>query len=56
MKSEEKNKKVHFLEPSVYDNKLKIFDIKFNPKFDILGSVDLAGKLKLCKIKEEKFE
>lgn len=51
---ENPEKKVHLLDPLVFSNKTKIFDLKFNPLVENqLASVDMKGKLKILKISEE---
>jgi WD repeat-containing protein 55 len=47
------DKKIHLLEPIEYDNKGKIFDLKFSPVNDQLSLVDLTGKLRILSINSE---
>ncbi len=44
--------KIHLLKPLIYDNRAKIYDIKFNGETDQLGIVDISGKFKLLSVKE----
>lgn len=47
------DKNIHLLEPIEYDNKGKIFDLKFSPVNDQLSLVDLSGKLRILSINSE---
>jgi WD40 repeat protein len=44
------NKNIYFLEPLKYENKVKIFDIKFHPYGYNVAFVDFSGKLKIMNI------
>ena len=46
-------KNIHLLEPLIYDNKAKIFDMKFNPVRDEISICDISGRLKILTINEE---
>jgi hypothetical protein len=45
--------KIHLLDPIIYNNKAKIFDVKFNPINNDCGIVDISGKLRIIKVNEE---
>lgn len=47
------DKNIHLLEPIEYDNKGKIFDLKFSPVNDQLSLVDLSGKLRILSINSD---
>jgi hypothetical protein len=47
------DKKIHLLDNIEYNNKGKVFDMKFSPTSDLLSLVDLSGILRVLKIDEE---
>jgi WD40 repeat protein len=49
-------KKIHLLDSISYNNKEKVFDIKFNPFNNNLGVVDVTGKLRLLKIEDDEIQ
>ena len=53
MSNQNTNKNILFLDALTYDNKVKVFDIKSHPITNNFAFVDLSGKLKMIKIKDE---
>ena len=47
---------INLLEPILFDNKYKIFDIKYHPIVDQLAIIDFKGRLRILNHEEANFE
>jgi hypothetical protein len=47
---------INLLEPELFDNKYKIFDIKNHPAREQLALIDFKGRLRLLEKTEDNFE
>lgn len=45
--------KIHLLDSNVWDNQVKIYDLKFNPLSNQIGLVDIAGKYKVLQVNQD---